>query len=420
MKKVVFLISLLLTLSCTKEMNQNSNHPKNLSISTTISPDEALSNLNSLLVKLNGETKAAEIFNMSFLQPIGGENFRVSTKSYAVDIPDTLMYVVNFAEQKGFAVLAGDTRLSDRVYCITENGNISADDFASAFEFLTTQETKAVAGEIDETFFDIGEKFVPSIMLSSMLADLQYGQIKDIETKATPVATYGTVLLKTRWTQWAPFNTYTPIGSDGRHCPTGCVATACAQIMQYCQKPSNPVFDGVPCSWIEMGTVCTNTDIGGNLASASAKDQVARFLIHIGQKPLCYIRYASDGSYGYADGVVRTLKNYGYSNVNKHLGFGASNQSKASEMLRDKKPVYLDGADYRNGGGHAWVIDGEWNGYFHCNWGWNGNWDGYYAKHNYFPISSREYFDSTDSGAANSSVANSCYDWCFRLVTYNL
>lgn len=237
------------------------------------------------------------------------------------------------------------------------------------------------------------------------------------ETKATPIA--GGVLLKTKWHQGYPFNKCTPY-ENGRQCPAGCVAIACAQIMQYCKKTADPVFNGVSCSWNTMETVCNSNDIYSNNATTEAKEQVASFLIHIGKKSLCYIRYHADGSGGYADGVVRTLKHYGYSSVRKTTGFGSKNQSKASEMLRKGLPVYLNGSDYHNGGGHAWVIDGEWNGHFHCNWGWNGKWDGYYAKHNYFPISSRAYLDNTDPGTTSDDRKNDNYDWNFRLITYSL
>jgi len=328
------------------------------------------------------------------------------------------MYLVNFDDtQGGFAVLAGDSRLGESVYCVTESGNIDVEDFAQAFDFLRSRTTKA--NDIDsDSFIDIGPKFVPALLLSSMLADLKYGSVLETETKSSAITT-SSVLLKTKWTQSSPFNTYTS-DDDGVRSPVGCVALACAQIMQYCQQPANPTFDGVSCSWDDMGTVYSSDHIDDQHCTESAKEQVARFLKHIGQRSLCNIRYAPDGSTGYAAGVVRTLEYYDYRDVKKRTGFGSTNQSKASAMLAQKKPVYLDGSDYHNGGGHAWVIDGEWNGYFHCNWGWGGAADGFYAKHNYFPISSRAYYEQgTDPGTSISDASTTNYDWNFRIVTYS-
>lgn len=92
----------------------------------------------------------------------------------------------------------------------------------------------------------------------------------------------------------------------------------------------------------------------------------------------------------------------------------------AAESCNYTLDVSSDGSDYHNGGGHAWVIDGEWNGYFHCNWGWAGAADGFYAKHNYFPISSRAYYEqNVDPGTIASSLSSKDYDWNFRMITYS-
>lgn len=419
--KLVYLSILFVALvSCAKE--EGKVVVDNGQDSYTIPLSEALASLDKVMngLKMVSGTKSFTSDGNYSVESFGLNNVP-STKADNLDyeLPDTLMYLVNFdSAEGGFAVLAGDSRLGESVYCVTENGEIGVEDFAEAFDFLHSGNTKAV--EIDEdSFYDMGTGFVPALLLSSMLADLKYGPVVEEETtKATAVST-NSVLLETKWRQGAPFNTYT-LDSSGNTCPAGCVAIACAQIMEYCQKPANPTFDGVSCSWADMATVYSYQHIDANHCTDSAKEQVARFLKHIGKKSLCYIRYAVDGSYGYADGVVRTLKNYNYSNVVKRSGFGSANQSRASTMLSHSRPVYLDGSDYHNGGGHAWVIDGEWNGYFHCNWGWAGAADGFYAKHNYFPISSRAYYEqNVDPGTTITDASTTDYDWNFRMITYS-
>lgn len=421
LKSILILLSVFALASCAKE---EGSLPVNNTgdVSYTIPLSDALASLNNVLDGLNSsQVTKSSICARNFSVEAFGRQRVPSTKADALDyeLPDTLMYLVNFdSAEGGFAVLAGDSRLGESVYCVTENGEIGVEDFAEAFDFLHSGNTKAV--EIDEdSFYDMGTGFVPALLLSSMLADLKYGPVVEEETtKATAVST-NSVLLETKWRQKAPFNTYT-LDSSGNTCPAGCVAIACAQIMEYCQKPANPTFDGVSCSWADMATVYSYQHIDANHCTDSAKEQVARFLKHIGKKSLCYIRYAVDGSYGYADGVVRTLNNYNYSSVTKRSGFGSANQSRASSMLGNSRPVYLDGSDYHNGGGHAWVIDGEWNGYFHCNWGWAGAADGFYAKHNYFPISSRAYYEqNVDPGTTITDASTTDYDWNFRMITYS-
>lgn len=48
-------------------------------------------------------------------------------------------------------------------------------------------------------------------------------------------------------------------------------------------------------------------------------------------------------SSAYADGAHRTFENYGYTDVDKHLGFGSKKQKIADKILRGGRPVYLDG-----------------------------------------------------------------------------
>ena len=133
------------------------------------------------------------------------------------------------------------------------------------------------------------------------------------------------------------------------------------------------------------------------------------------------IRYDDDGSWGLADGVVRTLKNYGYNNVDKRIGFVKKDRSKVSECLANNYPVFMNGGNSSDLTGHAWVVDGEWGNYFHCNWGWRGLWDGYYVKDNFFDLSSDPndiIFDDTDPGTVGSTADK--FNWCFREDLYSM
>ena len=427
MKKPLLLLFCMMTICACEAVSADSLLVQPQRSSTTIPLSEAMASLDQMLEEMSISTKTSnnKSYSVSSVNPIGRSSF-IQTKSSTIspNIPDTLMYLVNFDDNNGFAVLAGDSRLGERVYCITENGSIGADDFAKALKYLEGQAlmTKSCE-ETDDSFVDIGTTFVPALLLSSMMADIEYGPEANDGTKAVEdiVQTYNQPLLSTKWKQGAPFNSLTPVDSDsGMHCPVGCTPLACAQIMQFCQKPSNPVFDGVNCSWATMGTVCTASDRFGYTATEEAKDQVAHFLKHLGSKDYCNVSYAIDGSGASSSTVVKTLKSYNYKNVTMYTGFGLTNQGRASAMLGAGLPVYISGFDFHNGGGHAWVIDGEWNGHFHCNWGWNGLWDGYFTKHNYFDFQYRRGYDSIDPGTTNSSMIGRSYDWNFRVITYSL
>ncbi|MBP5488608.1 MAG: C10 family peptidase [Bacteroidales bacterium] len=421
MKKILFLAAIVVLCTCTKTNGTFSNAlGEATNNSMTIPLSMALQSLDEMLEDIRVVTKSSvnKEYSSSSVISLGAGMIReTKTDILGWDLPDTLMYLVNFDHDEGFAVLAGDRRLGESVYCLTESGEIGANDFFVALDYLAGNSVETKADSNEDGFYDIGMAFVPAFILSSMIIDLADG-VDNIETKTIPVVTYNQALLNTKWGQYEPFNTYTPADGNVPHCPTGCTPTACAQIMAYCEKPVYPDFDGVPCSWSTIKTVCTYLDPYGLTASGVAKEQVAKFLFHLGKSHLCNVSYSATGSGAYAAGAQRTLNYYGYSNVKRYLGFGSTNQSRASTMLSNNKPVLLSGFDSHNGGGHTWVIDGEYNGYYHCNWGWYGAWDGYFAKHNWFKLSYRNSLDSKDSGGTNS--LNKDYDWNFRLVTYSL
>ena len=414
MKKFLFaFIFSSLFLSCSEKILEL--HDMDYMHSDVIPIEEALSTLNAQIEQIYGlPTKSlASDYDVS----VFGENNLPATKSEGLDIPDTLAYIVNFSENQGFAVLSANRKLSESVYCIVENGELSNDDMIEGFNLLSDPQIKSNADDVD-----LGEKTVPAFIISAMIMDLHTDGGNEPETKAVTVQ-YGP-FLTTKWHQHSPFNDQVKPG-----CPAGCVAVAVAQIMAYNEKSSNMTYNGHKCDWTTMKTVCpyTQPEYAG---SGEAKIQVAAFLCELGKRHNCYIRYDTDGSGGYADGAKRTLKNYGYSNAKKHLGFGSSNQKKAIDKLKSGRPVYLEGKS--KGGGHAWVIDGyrkisvatinhgtRQASYFHINWGWNGDRDGYYSCGNFDTTNGQSKDSTIDSETSLDSggvVAN--YTWNFRLVTY--
>lgn len=238
-KLLTILIVFMAAISCTEKGETIESESRQET--TTIPLSQALDNLNDLLIKLSLETKNMDnrLYCAESITPLGNRQFAPMTKSCDVEIPDTLLYIVNFDGESGFAILSADVRLGESVYCITDNGSISSADFVSAFAFLHSTETKSeFKSDIEsDEFYDMGEKFVPALLLSSILADLKYGHIVEEDTKSTTDVTTNTVLLKTKWTQWLPFSRYTR-DENGVPSPAGCVAIACASFMTITLPPS--------------------------------------------------------------------------------------------------------------------------------------------------------------------------------------
>lgn len=182
-------------------------------------------------------------------------------------------------------------------------------------------------------------------------------------------------LLSTKWGQWDGYNNYAPqlgCASGNGNAPSGCVATATAQIMKYHEWPSSY-------NWSAM-----SNNYGSNTTSQLIKniaDDVA-------------MDYACDGSGTKFYRAMNALKGtFGYANAL----YGDYNYNTVLSELSLNKPVLLAGGTkkYWAGlipyydAGHAWVADGYLHGYecfydengyvnggygyllFHMNWGWN-------------------------------------------------
>ena len=348
-------------------------------------------------------------------------------------LPDTSVYVLNFPDSAGYAVMAAQRSMSTPVFCVTESGSLSVAELHQAVSFLEQEyDSSDDDGDADSTFVSVGEKFVPMLLAASavnqwVLSDtvtayLYTGPYLKAEYIYRTVTKIGP-LLETKWHQDKPFNNFRGDGA-----PTGCVATATAQILVYNEhgNPGGRVFD-----WDLMKTVCPAGPNYYDIGSDDAQEAVSEFMEFVGSRSNCNIKYSKKkGSSGYADGAKRTLRNFGYGNVRKYYGFEKADKNRVISMLTNKYPVYTDGSNGLKDG-HAWVIDGLYvrdkvklsNGetsrqnLFHINWGWRGTSDGYYSQ-GVFDTTKRI---STENGVdENSSTTKAKYTWNYRTITYSL
>lgn len=208
-------------------------------------------------------------------------------------------------------------------------------------------------------------------------------------------------LLKSKWDQDAPFNLYTP-EINGQHAPTGCGATAMAQVMYYHQWPPRPQgshtyedawsggiirsinFDELQFDWDKM------TDTYDYDSSQESKEAVAMLMKAVGYGASMW--YALGGSGTDNDRICQAFKDYFLYNKN---AVSLSRQSTNFEdwscgiysNLSEGMPVIYNGSP-ADGAGHIFVCDGyDGSGYFHFNWGWGGSMDGYFLISNLVPTS---------------------------------
>jgi hypothetical protein len=426
-------VCLICSVGCSSEINAPDNA---LSDSHRIELTEALSHLDAFLSVYNVASKSeggvSRRYSLSDISTVKSSNIlHYPTRSNSEVFPEDLLYLVNFSDNSGVAVLAADDRLCNNIMCVTESGSLCESDFENAFNLLYHTRIKVAEqdSEDDYSFVDMGKTTVPALLLTSVIRSITHYSEEEgclRGTKAIPPSStkYGPYVY-TKWCQryingTPVFNVYTPDNAGA-----GCVVIATAQILLSTSNFTFQTNDNYYCYSSDMCTVApyTNPD---SLGVNDAAIQAGKFVYELGNSSLLinvsYPNIFHSGTSGTAVGVKRALEAFMYSNVVRHLGFNDNKKAIATAQIRAGRPVYLDGStDLPDAHGHAWVLDGEWDPYYHINWGWNGALDGYFPK-GLMDTTQRQLADDIiDSHTQNiPSGAYYWFSWNYRMVTYSL
>ena len=208
--------------------------------------------------------------------------------------------------------------------------------------------------------------------------------VKEVRAKATtttlqrPIKRKVEPLLTCKWSQYDPFNKYTPL-SNGQHTPTGCVATATAQVMFYNKWPKNRPQDYIASTgddakksatywWDEMKNT-TN-----EMRTEQSRQAVGVLMYDIGKA--VHMRYyikGSDSNLQRACNALRDQFDYTVRYLDKNFLPANDFLNEVMQEISDGYPVLVVG------GPHAFVYDGyDEQGLIHTNWGWGGENDGYF------------------------------------------
>ena len=201
------------------------------------------------------------------------------------------------------------------------------------------------------------------------------------------------LLAKIRWSQFAPYNWYSPMrwspkDNVEKHAPTGCVATAVAQVMRYYAWPPRghgkvkhldkeiDFATEAPYNWKAM--------IGDYAEQAYTQEQgnaVARLMRDVGYASRMKFQVdESSTTPHYAFEALR--RNFYYAKTLRHYITDEHSTVEWQRLLIDELkagcPVPMGGMTIVNTA-HEFVCDGyDGQGYFHLNWGWGGQSDGYF------------------------------------------
>lgn len=353
---------------------------------------------------------------------------------------DSLIYVFNFADNQGFAIVSADDRIQSQVLAFVDEGSLEENiDDPGMSIFLENLESYA------ENSISDFEKCKDSL---KNIAEANYVVLENVNPATRASYTTSTTitkvsektkkpLLAVTWGQGYPYNLFTPYKGcekykNGRT-PTGCVATATAQIMSYWKFPKT------------VGSYTFEWDKMTESPESNENNQVniaqLMFIAGLGSG-IDYEDYDCDGSGTMPENACNWLETIGYKK-----GFSSQfNNDYVITALDMNCPLLADG--YRNKTtvlginikftkGHCWVIDGykciknkiEYktidnatgayvsavsysDTYFlHNNWGWEGYGNGYFLS-GVFDVTSPYQLDNeakAESGEKNYKYKNNIY-----------
>lgn len=220
------------------------------------------------------------------------------------------------------------------------------------------------------------------------------------------------------------YNKYSPV-IEGKTAPTGCVATAMAQIMNFHEWPTRGTgshsyttstykkdlsadFSSTTYDWANMKDHYAKTwnvdeystyDAG---FTTTTNEAVSKLMYHCGIA--ADMDYGPEQSRAYDYHALRALAN----NFNYNPGaYMAEREFYTDDEWEDlvynqllgNRPVYYTGVTEKSEG-HAFVCDGYKNGMFHINWGWDGMSNGYYT------FIGRDALHPTAQGTGGSYTSN--------------
>lgn len=290
---------------------------------------------------------------------------RTTNEQLSIAKASTGYYAINRGRNGGFVIVAADNRLGSQVLGYSDQGAIDTLSMPSSMKWLFRQ------------YDNLSTSSSPSFT-----------------TRATTSRTAIAPLLTCYWGQGAPYYNNCPT-YKGDTCCTGCVATAIAQIMYYHKWPKQGTssisytcqingeetrtlskdFSQTTYDWEAMA------DYYPSGSSERAKNAVAQLMADAGYGS--QMAYGIDASSAQSPRAANALVNYfNYDKAIRYVSRDYYTHEEWNDMLygelANSRPFYYSGCDNGMTIGHAFVIDGYANGYYHVNWGWDGLSNGYF------------------------------------------
>lgn len=272
---------------------------------TSITLDEAKAEVENLLtcIDRDGTRSDAPVRTITDFYCVGANAITRSTLPDDADA--SVSYVFNFADNEGFAIVAGDRRIESPVLVLTDEGYLDPTEVVDhpwlATYLLLADNYCIQAIEQAKQESNGTTRITPD--------DVQWEWVGDwYEKERFGQRTY------LNWNQGSPFNDNIPkIGGSAP--PLGCTATATMLLMAWYQYPQR--YAGHLYDWTEM---CKhrNTQTNGGRSNPAAYADLAKLGEIITRKENLDMSFSLSGSGAWLYNIPRTLKNLGYFHGGTH------------------------------------------------------------------------------------------------------
>lgn len=197
-------------------------------------------------------------------------------------------------------------------------------------------------------------------------------------------------LLLTRWGQLGIYAYYTPT-QNGVHTNAGCVATAMGQVLKYHRWPlrgrgQHSYSQGNQSIYVNFSEHVYQWDqMPDSPVEQDQAYEIAKLLFHTGVSVNTLYSTQSSDAYVHVAGQA-FVKYFRYHQKSMSVAWRANVRDSLwvrtiiNELNQKRVVIYAgrgkddQGKDY----GHAFVVDGYKDDYFHINWGWTGAYNGHY------------------------------------------
>lgn len=276
---------------------------------------------------------------------------------------DEQYYLFSPEDKSGFVIISGDDRLAP----------------------VVGYSTSACVGEMPPALIDWLANY------SNFVDDVRAGVVEPARTTAV-AGTRIEPMLKTSWNQSAPYNNYCPEVS-GQKTPTGCTATATAQVMKFHEWPEKPTKD---VTWYNNITgknepvyITQNTYEWSKMLNhyrngytTEQAHAVAQLMVDVGKA--INSSYAPGGTGSSDIYAARALvKVFDYSPDIRVYKRNECTYDEFISIIREnleaRQPLVHTGHGQSYAAGHAFVCDGiDENNLVHIDWGWDGAYNGFF------------------------------------------